>query len=126
MDEVNNELLMMITANKSQAAPRKVRIERSPTSQVPLTYNSSPEQVTTWLSSKGFSKPTVECLGILTGAQLFSLNKEELKAVCGDEGGRVYSQVTVQKEHIEKSSGDSELKEIMRVRQERINSGSNE
>lgn len=46
---------------------------------------------------------TVDCLGILTGAQLFSLNKEELKAVCGDEGSRVFSLVTVQKEQLEVS-----------------------
>uniref|UniRef100_A0A671W9R6 Epidermal growth factor receptor kinase substrate 8-like protein 2 n=1 Tax=Sparus aurata TaxID=8175 RepID=A0A671W9R6_SPAAU len=100
MDEVNNELLMMITANKAQP-PRKIRVERSASSHVPLTFDSNAEQVTTWLTAKGFSKPTVECLGILTGAQLFSLNKEELKAVCGDEGGRVYGQVTVQKEQLE-------------------------
>uniref|UniRef100_A0A3Q1I116 Epidermal growth factor receptor kinase substrate 8-like protein 2 n=1 Tax=Anabas testudineus TaxID=64144 RepID=A0A3Q1I116_ANATE len=99
MDDVTTELLMTITANKNQ--PRKFRIERSSGSQVPLTFESNPEQVTAWLNSKGFSKPTVECLGILTGAQLFSLNKEELKAVCGDEGGRVYCQVTVQKEQLE-------------------------
>lgn len=44
---------------------------------------------------------TVECLGILTGAQLFSLNKEELKAVCGEEGGRVFNQVSLQKAQLE-------------------------
>ncbi|KAM9352265.1 epidermal growth factor receptor kinase substrate 8-like protein 2 [Symphorus nematophorus] len=124
MDEVNNELLMMITANKSQPAARKFRVERSPASQVPLAFDSKPEQVTAWLNAKGFSKPTVDCLGILTGAQLFSLNKEELKAVCGDEGSRVYCQVTLQKTQLEKTSGDSELQEIMKRRQERIDSGS--
>uniref|UniRef100_A0AAZ3P9T0 EPS8 like 2 n=1 Tax=Oncorhynchus tshawytscha TaxID=74940 RepID=A0AAZ3P9T0_ONCTS len=85
MDEVNDELLKRITSNKSQPPARNFR----------------PPQVTAWLNSKGFSKPTVDCLGILTGAQLFSLNKEELKAVCGDEGARVYSQTTVQKAQLE-------------------------
>ncbi|XP_037539472.1 epidermal growth factor receptor kinase substrate 8-like protein 2 [Nematolebias whitei] len=125
MDEVNNELLIKITANKSQP-PRKIRIERSSATQVPLTSDSNLEQVTTWLNAKGFSKPTVECLGILTGAQLFSLNKEELKAVCGEEGGRVFNQVSLQKAQLEKSQGDSELQEIMKRRQERIDSGSKE
>ncbi|XP_034734867.1 epidermal growth factor receptor kinase substrate 8-like protein 2 isoform X2 [Etheostoma cragini] len=124
MDQVNDELLMKITANKSQPPNWKVRVERPSGSQVPLNFDSNPEQVTAWLSAKGFSKPTVECLGILTGAQLFSLNKEELKEVCREEGGRVYSQITVQKEQLEKTSGDSELQEIMKRRQERIDSGS--
>ncbi|CAJ1056570.1 epidermal growth factor receptor kinase substrate 8-like protein 2 [Xyrichtys novacula] len=122
MDEVNNELLMKITANK-QPATRKIRVEKPSGNQTPLTYESTPEQVTTWLSMKSFSKQTVDCLGILTGAQLFSLNKDELKAVCGDEGGRVYCQVTVQKGQLENSSGESELQEIMKRRQERISSG---
>ncbi|XP_041852469.1 epidermal growth factor receptor kinase substrate 8-like protein 2 isoform X2 [Melanotaenia boesemani] len=125
MDEVNNELLIKITASKNQP-PRKIRVERSSASHVPLTFDSNPEQVTTWLNSKNFSKPTVECLGILTGAQLFSLNKEELRAVCGEEGSRVYHQVTVQKGQLEQSRGESELQEIMKRRQERIESGSND
>ncbi|KAM9753031.1 epidermal growth factor receptor kinase substrate 8-like protein 2 isoform 1-T1 [Menidia menidia] len=122
MDEVNNELLIKITASKTQPN-RRIRVEKSSGSQVPLTSDSNPEQVTTWLNSKNFSKPTVDCLGILTGAQLFSLNKEELKAVCGEEGSRVYHQVTVQKGMLEQSRGDSELQEIMKRRQERIDSG---
>lgn len=46
---------------------------------------------------------TVSSLGVLTGAQLFSLNKEELKTVCPDDGARVFSQVTVQKAALEVS-----------------------
>ncbi|XP_061532925.1 epidermal growth factor receptor kinase substrate 8-like protein 2 isoform X1 [Phycodurus eques] len=124
MDEVNNELLMMITANKSQPPTRKFRVERPAPAPVPLTYHSSPEEVKSWLTAKGFSKATVDCLGILTGAQLFSLNKQELKSVCGDEGARVSSQITVQKTQIEKTCGDNELQEVMKRRQERFDSGS--
>ena len=44
---------------------------------------------------------TITSLGVLTGAQLFSLNKEELRTVCPDDGARVFSQVTVQKAALE-------------------------
>ncbi|KAM9807735.1 epidermal growth factor receptor kinase substrate 8-like protein 2 [Neosynchiropus ocellatus] len=123
MDDVNNEL-SVILKNKPQAPIRKFRVERNSTSNVPLTFDSSPEQVMAWLTAKEFTRPTVECLGILTGAQLFSLNKEELKAVCGEEGARVYSQIMVQKTELEKLRAESsELDEVMKKRLERINSG---
>uniref|UniRef100_A0A671SB25 Epidermal growth factor receptor kinase substrate 8-like protein 2 n=1 Tax=Sinocyclocheilus anshuiensis TaxID=1608454 RepID=A0A671SB25_9TELE len=118
MDKVNDELLMLITGNKIQQPARNFKVVRQ--SAVPLTFDSNPAEVTNWLNAKGFSKPTVERLGILTGAQLFSLNKDNLKAVCGDEGSRVYSQITVQKSQLEKSRGDSELQEILIKQQEKI------
>uniref|UniRef100_A0A673IH15 Epidermal growth factor receptor kinase substrate 8-like protein 2 n=1 Tax=Sinocyclocheilus rhinocerous TaxID=307959 RepID=A0A673IH15_9TELE len=118
MDKVNDELLMLITGNKIQQPARNFKVVRQ--SAVPLTFDSNLAEVTNWLNAKGFSKPTVERLGILTGAQLFSLNKDNLKAVCGDEGSRVYSQITVQKSQLEKSRGDSELQEILIKQQEKI------
>lgn len=124
MDDVNYELLKTITANKSQLQARKFHRERSSSSQVPLNFDSNPKQVTVWLSANSFSKPTVECLGILTGAQLFSLNKEELKAVCGEEGGRVFHKITAQKDELEKTRGASELQSVMTRQKEKIDSGS--
>ncbi|XP_059363151.1 epidermal growth factor receptor kinase substrate 8 [Carassius carassius] len=87
---------------------------------MPITFDSQPFEVHAWLNAKGFSRPVVECLGILNGAQLFSLSKDELKAVCGDEGSRVFSQITVQKAQIERGHGDTELQEIMRRRQQEV------
>ncbi|XP_052008970.1 epidermal growth factor receptor kinase substrate 8-like protein 2 [Xyrauchen texanus] len=117
--EVNDELLKRITDSKAQPPARNFRVERS-SSTVPIMLQSQPFEVQAWLNSKGFSRPVVECLGILNGAQLFSLSKDELKAVCGDEGSRVFSQISVQKAQIERSLGDSELQEIMRRRQQEM------
>uniref|UniRef100_A0A8C9ELA3 EPS8 like 2 n=1 Tax=Pavo cristatus TaxID=9049 RepID=A0A8C9ELA3_PAVCR len=121
MDEVNDELLKKITNSKIQPPQRNFRVEKPQEVFVPLTFESSAEEVKAWLEAKSFSKGTVEHLGILTGAQLFSLNREELKKVCGDEGNRVYSKITVEKNQLEVSSR-LELQEIMKRRQERIDS----
>ncbi|NXL44269.1 EPS8 kinase, partial [Podilymbus podiceps] len=118
MEEVQDELVHRLTIGRS-AAQRKFHVPRPNIPVVNITYNSSPDDVKAWLQSKGFNPVTVNSLGVLTGAQLFSLNKEELRTVC-PEGSRVYSQITVQKSALEASSGSSELQEIMRRRQEKI------
>lgn len=110
MDEVNEELIKMISHNKAHPQ-RHFRVERSQPVHLPLTFQSEPEEVRAWLEAKAFSSRIVESLGILTGPQLFSLNKEELKKVCGEEGSRVYSQLMVQKAFLEKSG--SELEKLM-------------
>ncbi|XP_074017939.1 epidermal growth factor receptor kinase substrate 8 [Numenius arquata] len=118
MEEVQDELVHRLTVGRS-AAQRKFHVPRPNIPVVNITYDSSPEDVKAWLQSKGFNPVTVNSLGVLTGAQLFSLNKEELRTVC-PEGSRVYSQITVQKSALEANSGSSELQEIMRRRQEKI------
>ncbi|XP_027509518.1 epidermal growth factor receptor kinase substrate 8 isoform X2 [Chiroxiphia lanceolata] len=118
MEEVQDELVHRLTIGRS-AAQRKFHVPRPNIPVVNITYDSSPDDVKAWLQSKGFNPVTVNSLGVLTGAQLFSLNKEELRTVC-PEGSRVYSQITVQKSALEANSGSSELQEIMRRRQEKI------
>ncbi|XP_031438284.1 epidermal growth factor receptor kinase substrate 8a isoform X3 [Clupea harengus] len=119
MEDVQDELMHRLTLGRS--AQKKFQVPPRSTSlpAVNISYDSTPEHVKSWLEAKGFSTVTINSLGVLTGAQLFSLNKEELRTVCPDDGARVFSQVTVQKAALEKSSG-SELQEIMRRRQEKL------
>ncbi|XP_054625372.1 epidermal growth factor receptor kinase substrate 8a isoform X2 [Dunckerocampus dactyliophorus] len=119
MEEVQDELLHRLTLGRSAQKKLPVPFRRGggELPAVSITYESSPDDVRGWLEAKGFSAVTITSLGVLTGAQLFSLNKDELKTVCPDDGARVYSQVTVQKAALERSSG-SELQEIMKRRQE--------
>uniref|UniRef100_A0A087X4H1 EGFR pathway substrate 8a, signaling adaptor n=1 Tax=Poecilia formosa TaxID=48698 RepID=A0A087X4H1_POEFO len=103
MEEVQDELVHRLTLGRS--AQKKFQVpSRSNSGNLPapgITYDSPPHEVKAWLEAKGFSPVTISSLGVLTGAQLFSLNKEELKTVCPDDGGRVFSQVTVQKAALE-------------------------
>ncbi|XP_049330167.1 epidermal growth factor receptor kinase substrate 8a isoform X3 [Astyanax mexicanus] len=118
MEEVQDELMHRLTLGRSaqkkfQAPPRSASLPA-----VNITYDSHPDEVRAWLEAKGFSAVTVNSLGVLTGAQLFSLNKDELKTVCPDDGARVYSQVTVQKAALEDASERAQFAAIMRRRQE--------
>ncbi|XP_013863589.1 epidermal growth factor receptor kinase substrate 8-like protein 1 [Austrofundulus limnaeus] len=109
---VNDELLHRLTRGKV-SLKKPLVIHRSSGTTVPLDYHSSPEEVAEWLRGKGFSEPTVKCLGVLTGAQLFSLNKDELRAVIPEEGARVYSQLTVQRALLEDARRATELEAVM-------------
>lgn len=119
MEEVQDELIHRLTLGRSAQKKFPVPCRGNVPPTVSITYDSTPEDVKSWLETKGFSPVTISSLGVLTGAQLFSLNKEELKTVCPDDGARVYSQVMVQKAALEKNSG-FELQEIMRRRQEKL------
>ncbi|XP_070785125.1 epidermal growth factor receptor kinase substrate 8a isoform X2 [Enoplosus armatus] len=119
MEEVQDELMHRLTLGRSAQKKFQVPSRGGSLPSVSISYDSSPDEVKIWLEAKGFSPVTITSLGVLTGAQLFSLNKEELKTVCPDDGARVFSQVTVQKAALEKRSG-SELQEIMRRRQEKL------
>uniref|UniRef100_G1SE30 Epidermal growth factor receptor kinase substrate 8 n=2 Tax=Oryctolagus cuniculus TaxID=9986 RepID=G1SE30_RABIT len=124
MEEVQDELIHRLTIGRS-AAQKKFHVPRQNVPVVNITYDSTPEDVKTWLQSKGFNPVTVNSLGVLNGAQLFSLNKDELRTVC-PEGARVFSQITVQKAALEDSNGSSELQEIMRRRQEKISAAASD
>lgn len=119
MEEVQDELMHRLTLGRSAQKKFQAPCRGNILQTVSITYDSSPDDVKCWLETKGFSPVTISSLGVLTGAQLFSLNKEELKTVCPDDGARVYSQVMVQKAALEKNSG-AELQEIMRRRQEKL------
>ncbi|XP_034258692.1 epidermal growth factor receptor kinase substrate 8 isoform X1 [Pantherophis guttatus] len=119
MEEVQDELIHRLTIGRN-TAQKKFQVPRSSAPVVNINYESSPEDIKVWLQAKGFNSVTVNSLGVLTGAQLFSLNKDELKSVC-PEGARVYSQITVQKAALDNSSGSSELQEIMKRRKEKLN-----
>ncbi|XP_029968979.1 epidermal growth factor receptor kinase substrate 8a isoform X3 [Salarias fasciatus] len=126
MEEVQDELMTRLTlgrsAHKKFPVPGRGGGGGGGSPSVSITYDSSPDDVKAWLQAKGFSPVTITSLGVLTGAQLFSLNKEELKTVCPDDGARVFSQVTVQKAALEAAAERAEFVEIMRRRQELLSS----
>ncbi|XP_062992962.1 epidermal growth factor receptor kinase substrate 8-like protein 1 [Elgaria multicarinata webbii] len=116
---VNEELALRL-ANGSNGRTKTLHIQRAPDTTVPLEYDSDTAQVRTWLEAKGFSPLTVNAFGVLNGAQLFSLQKDEFKAVSSEEGARVYSQVTVQRALLEDSRKTSELEAVMEKRKRKV------
>ncbi|XP_042361829.1 epidermal growth factor receptor kinase substrate 8-like protein 1a [Plectropomus leopardus] len=115
---MNEELLQRLAVRRDSARPPVV--PRTADTSTPLNYHSPAAEVEAWLTTKGFSQQTVQSLAILNGAQLFSLNKEELRTVSPDEGSRVYSQIMVQKALLEDVRKTTELERAMEKQKLRI------
>ncbi|XP_008576159.1 PREDICTED: epidermal growth factor receptor kinase substrate 8-like protein 1 [Galeopterus variegatus] len=117
MLSVSEELQARLAQGRS--GPSRAALgARAPEPQ--LSPRSSASEVRAWLQAKGFSSGTVDALGVLTGAQLFSLQKEELRAVSPEEGARVYSQVTVQRALLEDKENVSELEAVMKKQKKKV------
>ncbi|XP_003736008.6 epidermal growth factor receptor kinase substrate 8-like protein 1 [Callithrix jacchus] len=120
MLSVNEELQARLAQGRSGPS-RTIPGPRAPEPQ--LSPRSDASEVRAWLQAKGFSSGTVDALGVLTGAQLFSLQKEELRAVSPEEGARVYSQVTVQRALLEDKEKVSELEAVMEKQKKKVEGG---
>ncbi|KAM3923930.1 epidermal growth factor receptor kinase substrate 8-like protein 1 isoform 2-T2 [Leptodactylus fuscus] len=123
-DRINsmNEELLLRLANGRTNQQKSLHIQKSSDTSIPLDEESNPSEVAAWLQAKGFNTLTVKSLGVLNGAQLFSLRKEELKSVSPEEGARVYSQVMVQKALLEDSKKISELEAVMERQKKKVDS----
>lgn len=117
MLSVNEELQARLAQGRSGPS-RTATGPRAPEPQ--LHPRSDASEVRAWLQAKGFGAGTVDALGVLTGAQIFSLQKEEFRAVSPEEGARVYSQVTVQRALLEDKENVSELEAVMEKQKKKV------
>ncbi|KAL1269886.1 hypothetical protein QQF64_032175 [Cirrhinus molitorella] len=58
-----------------------------------LDLKSRPEEVKAWLQYKGFSKMTIQSLGVFNGSMLLGMKRDDIRAICPEEGGRVFFQL---------------------------------
>ncbi|XP_036893943.1 epidermal growth factor receptor kinase substrate 8-like protein 1 isoform X3 [Sturnira hondurensis] len=117
MVSVNEELQARLAQGRSGPS-RTAPGPRAPEPQLSTRSNAS--EVRAWLQAKGFSSGTVDALGVLTGAQIFSLQKVEFKAVSPEEGARVYSQIMVQRALLEDKEKVSELEAVMEKQKKKV------
>ncbi|XP_066874898.1 epidermal growth factor receptor kinase substrate 8-like protein 1 isoform X2 [Kogia breviceps] len=113
-----NEELQARLAQGLTGPSRTAPGPRAPEPQ--LSPRSNASEVRAWLQGKGFSSGTVAALGALSGAQLFSLQKEKFRALSPEEGARVYSQITVQRSLLEDKEEVSELEAVMKKQKKRM------
>ncbi|KAK5598785.1 hypothetical protein CRENBAI_004332 [Crenichthys baileyi] len=107
---MNDELLQQLA--KKRSSIDQMEVPSTAGNSVPLNYHSPSAEVKAWLTAKGFSQRTVQSLGVLNGAQLFSLKNGELCRVCPLEGASVYMQILGQKSLLEDVRKVSELETV--------------
>lgn len=90
----SNVLEPMSPSGSMEDLPRN---RRSP---VALDMNSSAAEVRAWLEYKGFSRLTVDSLGVLNGRQLLGMTKDELRAMSPEDGAKVAYQLQAVKSAI--------------------------
>ncbi|KAL0993514.1 hypothetical protein UPYG_G00108990 [Umbra pygmaea] len=119
---MTNEELYQRLANSRPGSVRPLVIPRTAETSAPLDFQSPPAEVEDWLRGKGFTESTVSLLGRLSGAELFALNKEDLRMFSPDEGTRVYSQMMVQKALLEDVHKATELEAKMEKQKQKVDS----
>ncbi|KAJ0000861.1 hypothetical protein NQD34_005881 [Periophthalmus magnuspinnatus] len=117
LNKTENDVTVVRRETKTALVPRSRYYSYAPSS---AGENSPTSENPPALQSEDGSK--VESLGILNGAQLFSLNKAELCTVSPQEGARVYSQIMVQKALLEDVRKASELEAAMEKQKLKIGS----
>ncbi|XP_039264480.2 epidermal growth factor receptor kinase substrate 8-like isoform X1 [Styela clava] len=117
MDKLREELKGRVNTQQAQSRNFSIPKKSASSASLKLTEKSTQTEVMRWLESRGFSQLTINSLGVLTGAQIFTLTKEEIRMVCEDDGARVYSQLQVQKSIVkDQQKGDDELAAILNMR----------
>lgn len=72
-----------------------------------LDMSSTSGEVKAWLEHKGFSRITVNTLGVLTGKLLLGMTNDEIRTVCPEEGSKVFFQLQAIKASIALASEPS-------------------
>lgn len=114
MEELNNRVK---SSDHGRQFVLPKNINKIPDASISKKSNKS--EVRKWLKSLNFNEVTIESLGDLTGAQIFTLTKDELRQICDDEGNLVYSKLQIQK-NLNSTISSKELISVLGMRKEKI------
>jgi epidermal growth factor receptor kinase substrate 8 len=113
VDDLNDEFRKKISVPGLLTKP-----QTKPKQAVYLHEDSAGDEILYWLQIKGFSIRVQEELCQYDGRRLFSLSKQAIERLFGvDEGGRLYSQLLVQRNRSGfKTARSAELQAILKQR----------